>query len=447
MVAVKSRQNPLYQDKAYCDQFRKLHQDASYRAKVHNIEACRKISGTAKANWADGSKRAKYMILRQTEAFRQRVAQWSRLYWANEDYRAHQLQLRSTDEYRGKASEHARKLWMDPIYREKLLNVLDRARPLSACKTTISSLQVALYAVLDDLSVEYCKEGPKTVIGPIITSNSRFEGYCFDCLVTHPKKLFIECQGEYWHHDRDPRDSAKATFLRNYYPEYDLLAIWEHQFRSRGLVRSLVAQRLDIDPRPLVEDFDFKNVVIKSCDPTPEYRSLFAQYHYLTNLGRAGSVRYGAFINGELVAGAVFAGPTRHESALRLGLGNRELLELTRFCINPRFQKYNFASWLLSRVVALVWENRKEAKTIISFADTTYGHTGTIYRAANWQFDGEVKPDYWYTDTSGAWYHKKSIWDMARKMCLSETDYAVKHGLHKVFGQSKLRFIIRRKQK
>jgi len=83
-----------------------------------------------------------------------------------------------------------------------------------------------------------------------------------------------------------------------------------------------------------------------------------------------------------------------------------------------------------------------KANTLLTFADTTSGHIGTIYKAAGWKFDGEVKPSYWYIDGGGAWYHKKSIWDIATKNSMSEYDYAASRGLMKISGGKQLRFLI-----
>ena len=144
---------------------------------------------------------------------------------------------------------------------------------------------------------------------------------------------------------------------------------------------------------------------------------------------------------GELAVAAVFSSPTRIESAYKLGLQSRELLELTRFCINPKFQKKNFASWFLSRAMKMLWIDKPLVKKVITFADTTHGHEGTIYKAANWMFVGKVKPDYWYVDELGHRYHKKTVWDHASKMSKSEEDYAHLQKLTRIAGGMKLRYV------
>jgi hypothetical protein len=290
------------------------------------------------------------------------------------------------------------------------------------------------------MRLTYHEEGPATRVGPIITSNNRFEGYSFDCLIEYQdRKIYVECQGEHWHKGREARDSAKATFLTRYFPNVELLVIWEHEYRSPGRIRAIIEERLGIKCDPI--DFSFNQVTI--CDPPiNDLKTLFAKYHYLANIGRVGSKRFGAFIDEQLAAGAVFSSPTRQESIKRLGLCKGELLELSRFCIAPQFQKKNFASWFLSRITKIIWRQYPSVKKILSFSDITQGHTGTIYRASNWIYDGIIKPDYWYLGPCNEWYHKKSVWDLASKNSMTEIEYATNRGLERIMGKEKLRFVL-----
>jgi hypothetical protein len=92
----------------------------------------------------------------------------------------------------------------------------------------------------------------------------------------------------------------------------------------------------------------------------------------------------------------------------------------------------------------MLWNDKPLIKKIITFADTTYGHEGTIYKAANWTLIGQVKPDYWYVDEHGNRFHKKTIWDHASKMSQNEEEYANLYGLNKIVGGMKHRYVIDR---
>lgn len=76
------------------------------------------------------------------------------------------------------------------------------------------------------------------------------------------------------------------------------------------------------------------------------------------------------------------------------------IYELSRLCIHPDIQKeeYNITSWFVSRCIRRF---RKDAtvRAILSYADSHH-HTGTIYRACNFQYYGltDPKKDFYYSD-------------------------------------------------
>jgi hypothetical protein len=362
------------------------------------------------------------------------------------------LKTRNSEEFRKAASERSKKLWSDEKFRTKMIEVLNKNRHKSY-NVVESSLQKILYSILDDLKIEYNKEGQDTTVGPITISNKVFGGYKFDCKINKfgkmQKDLLIECNGNYWHSDKINKgaDIAKSTFLSKYYSDkYDLLVLWEHEFRSRGLIETIIRKKIGLETEFKIVDFKFKDVIIGESIMSDDMKCLFAKYHYMANIGRSGSLRYGAYYNGILIAAAIFSRPTRNESAIRLDCKLNEVYELSRFVIHPSYQKKNFASYFLAITRKLI-SKEYEPKMLYTFADTTYGHDGTVYKAAGWKFDGEIKPDYWYRGSDNAWFHKKTIWDHASKNGVTENQYALEHNLHKVIGKKKLRYIFPCKHK
>lgn len=85
-----------------------------------------------------------------------------------------------------------------------------------------------------------------------------------------------------------------------------------------------------------------------------------------------------------------------------------------------------------------------EIKTIISYCDTTFNHDGALYKASNFELDGVVRPDYWYVNEDKWVMHKKTLYDHAKKMSMTEVDFAAKHGYKRVYGTEKFRFIFKR---
>ena len=115
--------------------------------------------------------------------------------------------------------------------------------------------------------------------------------------------------------------------------------------------------------------------------------------------------------------------------------------ELSRFCIHPRYQKKNFGSWMISRCLKLLPD---KIRTVVSYCDTTFNHDGALYKACNFVLDGSVRPDYWYVNDNKWVMHKKTLYQHAVKMSMTEIDYAKKYGYWRVYGTEKLRFIYTR---
>ena len=131
----------------------------------------------------------------------------------------------------------------------------------------------------------------------------------------------------------------------------------------------------------------------------------------------------------------------RQETAIKQGFEYKEILELSRLAINPKYQIKNLASNIIAKSIKYIINSNKNIKCLVSFTDTTFNHIGTVYKASNWKFDGEVNPDYWYIDIDGYVCHKKTLWDKAKKMSMTENEYQTKYNYKKVYGKKKFRFI------
>ncbi len=297
----------------------------------------------------------------------------------------------------------------------------------------VSKPQSLLYSILDDLGVKYFREyndsqdDPECTIGP----------YSFDCVIPRDgqKTLLIECHGDYWHslQKNNGRDKAKETYINKYFSDkYEIKILWEHQMLSKDYAVSCLKQWMGIDKIDVV-DFELASVEIRK-PSADEYRPLLSKYHYLINAGRSGMV-YGAYVGDTLAAVIVYSPP------IRQNYDASTVKELSRLCIHPAYQKKNFASWFIGKTLKLL---PAEIKTVVSFADSTFNHVGTIYKASNFKLDGEVKPDYWYVNDEGWVMHKKTLYNHAIRMGCKEREYAESHGYIKVWGQKKFRYIYNR---
>lgn len=334
-----------------------------------------------------------------------------------------------TPELRQKLSKGSKKLWEDGRYRT--IQSEKRANQISI----ISSIQAILYSILDDLGVQYYREykdrpnDPETVIGP----------YNFDCAIPRLGKptLLIECNGDYWHslEKAVKKDRQKQSYINNnLVGQYELKYLWEHEFKCPNKVSELLKYWLGIT-EVQVEAFELSDVKVKEIE-VKQANELLEKYHYLSGCGRGGKI-YGAFIDERLVAVCSFSSMIRQN----LPFDNKTTKELSRFCIHPNYQKRNFGSWLISRCIKML---PNEIKTIISYCDTTFNHDGALYKASNFKLDGVVRPDYWYVNEDKWVMHKKTLYDHAKKMSMTEVDFAAKHGYKRVYGTEKFRFIFKR---
>jgi len=333
--------------------------------------------------------------------------------------------------YRQRVCAARCRYWLDDGYRAKRRRILDSQREagtgIFAPMPRISGIQRTLYAILDELGVEHVPE-------------HRIGHYAFDCFLPDHGVL-IECNGDYFHntpvHVRN--DKAKTTYVERYFPELKVRTIWEHEFLCRGKVVELVRSWTGADVGMVHVDLSDLSVVPIGNREAVEF---IQKYHYTYSLGHGRSqIRFGAVMDGELVAVCTFAGVTRNESLIRLGRSPGEVRELTRLCRRAGYENRNLLSWFLSRSMRMLRGVRSSTRLLLSFADGTFGHSGSVYRACNWKFDGWSGRSYWYVDRDGFVMHKKTMYNHARKMGMREAELAAERGYVRKWGLRRARFV------
>jgi len=292
----------------------------------------------------------------------------------------------------------------------------------------ISQLQLTFYRLLDELNITHFREDDE---------KCRFGFWTFDCRINHGEYDFlVEVQGDYIHSlpKNIAKDRAKATYMEQYFPHLSIKYVWEHEFGSINRVKQLVKQWLG-QSKVKLNDFALDDIHIKPID-NETASSFLAAFHYLGKL--SGRFKFGAYLGSKLIAASVWSAPTRIETATRLKVKLTQCLELRRFVIHDAYHKKNFASWLLARFEKHIPNN---ISMLVSFADEGVGHRGIIYRAANWKYDGKTAPSYFYVDEDGYVMLKKTLYNLAHRMHMSESDYIITYGYRKVFTPPKLRYI------
>lgn len=401
------RQKLAWQNPEYRRSYEEMWQDPEYRTKLSEI---------IKNKWQDPE-------------FKEKASLASKRKWDNPNYRKRiidSIKKRWEDPtYKKQQAERGKALWEDPAFLDKM----GKARAAQAGRK--SSIEAITEFVLSSLQIEYEFQSP---VGPFVF-DFFLPGY----------GVFIEVQGEYWHSLPKTRskDAAKFTYLEKAYPEAQLLYLHEHEFMNPTLITTKISNFITgEEPNIKQHKFNLSTVKIDKIDAEAA-RQFLNSFHYGA-FGRSSKVIYGAFLGNELIAVCKMSPTIRKEVATSIGRTHRETLELDRFCIHPAYQKKNFASWFLSRAAKFIFNKFDNVTCLVSFADLTYGHSGTIYKAANWQEIGRIRPDYYYVGADGFILHKKTLYNRARKMSMKEREYAEKYGYIKSFGKEKIKYILTR---
>lgn len=108
-----------------------------------------------------------------------------------------------------------------------------------------------------------------------------------------------------------------------------------------------------------------------------------------------------------VVGACVFALPPR-ETMTRYGGCT---WELARLWIDDAIPS-NAETWFIGKAVKHVRRNRRDVGFLVSYADPSAGHTGGIYRAANWRADGmtddeRITPRFDYLGGDGRRYQRR----------------------------------------
>lgn len=340
----------------------------------------------------------------------------SLLLWRDDNFKHKHHESVQSEANKRRCSEAARLAWEDDQYR------LAHSQALIREGRQKPGTEVKYDQLLRSLNIPF----KPIIIGP----------YTFDYQIERPgqQTLLIEINGNYWH--TRPyvirKDRAKVAYISGL-KQYELRTIWEHQLAD--IERILYLTKTWMGLVDAKRQISLKDVEYRLCD-LDRARDFLSNHHYLGSIGRAG-IQVGGFIGDELVCVAIMAHPTRREIYNSIGMTKREVLELTRFAIAADVHNKNLASHCLSRLPKFV---TSDIKRLVSFSDPSAGHLGTIYKAANWVSSGESESSYFYLGRDGWKMHKKTLYNQARGMHLTEADFASQFGYTKVHTPPLLRF-------
>jgi len=130
----------------------------------------------------------------------------------------------------------------------------------------------------------------------------------------------------------------------------------------------------------------FDGAWARRCSVRPLVKRLASEMihnHYLHKWPAVPRCCVGMFVDGVAMGVIVFAEAPR-ETSKRYG---GYTWELARLWISDGLP-FNAETWFLARAVRYVEQHHREVLALVSYADPGVGHSGCIYRAANWTADG-----------------------------------------------------------
>jgi len=132
-----------------------------------------------------------------------------------------------------------------------------------------------------------------------------------------------------------------------------------------------------------------------------EAKPFLAAYHYLGAKGFRCKHIYGLFDESNLVGVCVFHGLSAPETVVSaFGLCREDqngFFELGRLAMHPSLNGGNHTSWFIAKAIKAL-RHAEPTRAIISYADASAGHMGSVYRASNAFYCGVTAPKYDYID-------------------------------------------------
>lgn len=137
-------------------------------------------------------------------------------------------------------------------------------------------------------------------------------------------------------------------------------------------------------------DYEVRTVPLAVC------QALVTAHHYAKGGSNTATYRHGLFrVGSDACLGITWwLPPTKNAAKATFPLRWQGVLCLSRLVIVPDVPK-NAATFLLSRSRKMI--DRDAWPALVTYADTWQGHTGGIYKADNWDYIGQTKPERIYT--------------------------------------------------
>ena len=130
-------------------------------------------------------------------------------------------------------------------------------------------------------------------------------------------------------------------------------------------------------------------------------------WHYSRCMNCGKSQYYGAWENEKFIGSIIFGiGAGNVTLGKQYGLEKMMMAELVRVALGKH---KNPVSKIISICINIVKKNNPNLRLLVSFADPTQKHLGTIYQALNWIYVGQTSKSKTYIGYDGKQYHERVI--------------------------------------
>jgi hypothetical protein len=123
------------------------------------------------------------------------------------------------------------------------------------------------------------------------------------------------------------------------------------------------------------------------------------EHHYAHGCANTSTEAFGLFRGRDLVGAALWMPPTKPAAQSVDPFDWRRVINLSRLAIAPS-EPQNAASLFIGAMLRTLFAERKWTM-LLTYADMSQGHEGTIYKATNWRYLGRTKPEARWLDANG----------------------------------------------
>lgn len=156
-----------------------------------------------------------------------------------------------------------------------------------------------------------------------------------------------------------------------------------------------------------VTDYEVRPIA-RQGEPWQAARGFIREHHYSRGCSNTAVYVHGLYARGNstLLGVALWLPPTKVAAQSVNPENWTRVLALSRLVVHPDVPT-NGASFLMARSIRLVNQDQRFV-SLVTYADSFMGHKGSIYRATNWTYVGEMSAQPRWEDTEGRQVAKKA---------------------------------------